>query len=507
MRIGLLLVCLAAAGCTQQDTARQPVPEAYDYHAVPHVIFYDDGEPLALERGIFFSPLDHETPDGALLELPFYRIPSSGETSAPPLFLLAGGPGNSYLDDFQRSDFLRWIEFYREIGDIVILEQRGASEAHPKPACDYPVDLDPDEPATIEVLSSLLRDRALRCASTWREAGLDLSFFTIEQMARDFDGLRAALGYEQFNLKGGSFGSQLGLTILRNHEESVHRAILYGVEGLDHTYDLPALANRQLDKVTVEVGADPALGRLVPDFRQLTRQVLDRLAAEPARVTLPDPESGDPVKVAVGAIDAQLILWSQPLLQGYREGIAKAPALLLAAAQGEFAPFAKAKLEWLQHSGEVNVMTYLVDCSSGLTGERQALLDETDPDWVLHPSIIDYHLHAVCPALDVPDVGNEFRRGKTIETPVLLISGSLDAFTPPEYAERTIDDFPAGHWLLADRGDHSGWRVLEEFPALKQAARDFLTGEPLPEDFPSRVEMPSIDFLLPEMPAGEDPVT
>jgi len=507
MRIRLLLVCLAVAGCTQPDNAHQHVPEAYDYHTVPHVIFYDDGEPLTLERGIFFPPLDHENPDGALLEMPFYRIRSSGEPSAPPLFLLAGGPGNSYFDDLRRPDFRQWIEFYREIGDVVVLEQRGASEAHPKPTCDYPADLDPDKPATIEVVSSLLRERALRCAATWSEAGLDLSFFTIEQMARDFDGLRAALGYEQFNLKGGSFGSQLGLTILRNHGDSVHRAILYGVEGLDHTYDLPALANRQLDKVTVEVGADPALGPLVPDFRQLTRQVLDGLAAEPARVAVTDPESGDPVEVAVGSIDAQLVLWSQPLLQGYREGIARAPALLLAASQGEFAPFAKAKLEWLQRSGEVNVMVYLVDCSSGLTGERQALLDETDPDWVLDPAIIDYHLHAVCPALGMRDVGDEFRRGETIETPVLLISGSLDAFTPPEYAERTIEDFPAGHWLLAERGDHSGWRVLDEFPALKQAARDFLTGEPLPEDFPNRVEMPPRECLVPEMPAGEDPAT
>ncbi len=507
MRIGLLLLCLAVAACSQQDTADQRVPEAYDYHTVPHIIFYDDGETLALERGVFFSPLDHENPEGVLLELPFYRIRSSGEPSAPPLFLLAGGPGNSYFDDVQRPDFRQWIEFYREIGDIVVLEQRGASEAHPKPACDYPLNLAPDKPATIDALGKLLRQRVLRCAETWRGAGLDLSLFTIEQMARDFDGLRAALDYEQFNLKGGSFGSQLGLTILRNHGDSVHRAVLYGLEGLDNTYDLPALANRQLDKVTVEVGADPALGPLVPDFRELTRRVLQRLADEPAVVSVRDPESGVPVDVAIGAIDAQLVLWSQPLLQGYREGIAKAPALLLAAAQGEFAPFAEAKLEWLHRSGEVNVMVYLVDCSSGLTGERQALLDKTDPDWVLDPAIIDYHLHAVCPALDVPDVGDEFRRGGTIEKPVLLISGSLDGFTPPEYAERTIEDFPAGHWLLAERGDHSGWRVLDEFPALKQAVRDFMTGEPLPEDFPTKVEMLPIEFLVPEIPADEDPAT
>jgi len=34
-----------------------------------------------------------------------------------------------------------------------------------------------------------------------------------------------------------------------------------------------------------------------------------------------------------------------------------------------------------------------------------------------------------------------------------------------------------------------------------------MTGEPLPEDFPNTVELPPIDFLVPEMPAGEDSAT
>lgn len=505
MRYILILLSVVAAACGGDNgEATAGMPQPYEYHTAPHVIFYDDGESLILERGLFFAPIDHADPESLLLRLPFYRVPAKGPASAPPLFLLAGGPGNSYFDDLQRTEFRAWIEFYREIGDVVILEQRGANEALPKPACDYPVDLPADEPADLRTIGDRLRDRVLRCAETWREAGLDLRRFNIEQMALDFDRLRSALGYESFNLKGGSFGSQLALTILRNHSRSVHRAVLYGVEGLDDTYDLPALANRQFEKVAVEVARDPALAPLVPDFLELTRRVLERLEKKPVVVAVADPETGDPVEVAVGATDARLILWSQSLLQGYREGIAKVPALLLAADNGEFAPLANAKLAWLARSGEVNTMIYMVDCGTGLSERRRRLLAETESAWLLDPRIVDYHLYAVCPALDPEDAGEDFRRGAASDTPVLFISGSLDAFTPPEYAESAVRNFPAGHWLLAERGDHSGWAILDEFPALKSAVREFLRGSPLPADFPERIDMPPLEFVTPETFARPD---
>jgi pimeloyl-ACP methyl ester carboxylesterase len=468
----------------------------YRAHTVPHVIGYDDGASLALERGVFFVPSDHGDRESALLQLAFYRLPATGEASAPPLFLLAGGPGNTYFDDIQRSDFRSWLEHYRQIGDIVILEQRGASEAHPKPVCDYPLAVPLDRPIDLEETGAQLRGNVLRCVEAWRAAGLVLEDFNLVQMARDFDELRRVLGYKQFNLKGGSFGSQLGLTILRRHGDSVHRAVLYGVEGPDHSYDLPALVNAQLDKVAVEVAADPVLGRAMPGLVAVLDDLLARLDEAPVTVTLGARDDGDPVEVTLGRSDLELLLWSQPLLQGYRDGIAKVPALLLAAAAGDFRPFAEAKLEFAHRRRGVNVMTYAVDCASGMSAGRAQALTARDPAWVLSPAIVDYHLHAVCDALAV-DLGETFRRDVQVDVPVLFISGTLDGFTPPEYAEATLASFPAGHWLLAERGDHSGWDILEQFPPLKAAVRDFLAGEPLPADFPSRVEMPPLEFVVP----------
>jgi len=497
------VLLVIVSGCAPAATvAPEREPLRYTTHTVPHVIGYDDGESLALERGVFFVPSDHGDADSELLQLAFYRLPALGKASAPPLFLLAGGPGNTYFDDILRTDFRGWLEHYREIGDVVILEQRGASEAHPKPVCDYPLNIPLGRPIDLEVAGAQLRGNVLRCAQVWREAGLELDDFNLVQIARDFDELRRALGYEQFNLKGGSFGSQMGLTILRRHADSVHRAVLYGVEGLDHTYDLPALVNAQLEKVAAEVAAHPVIGNAMPDLVPLLDGLLTRLEEAPVTVTLADPDGGEALEVTLGRSDVELILWSQPLLQGYRDGIAKVPALLMAAAAGEFRPFAEAKLKFARQRRNVNVMLYAVDCASGMSARRAAELDSYDPDWVLSPTIVDYHLHAVCDALDV-DLGEEFRRDVESDVPVLFISGTLDGFTPPEYAEATLASFPAGHWLLAERGDHSGWDILEQFPPLKAAVRGFLAGEPLPADFPSRVEMPPLEFMVPS--EGEAP--
>lgn len=500
MRSRIVTVAILAAGLTA--CAKPPAvsrPAAYSYHTVPDVIFYDDGGSLELERGLFFVPGNHDDAASALLQLAFYRIAATGRSDTPPLFVLAGGPGSTYFDDLRTERFRDWVDFYREIGDIVILEQRGAGESLPKPVCQSDTGLALDRPLQLDEVRTVLRDKAVDCVETWKSAGLKPTDFNLLQMAGDFDALRQSLGYERFNLKGGSFGSQLGFTIIHEHPERVHRAVLYGIEGLDHTYDLPVHANRQIDKLAGEVANDPQLAALIPDFKALLRRILDGLEAEPALVHLGGATDGQ--TVAVGASDTWMILWSAALLQGYRDGIEKVPALLLAADSGNFQPLAEAKLKAVESWSSVNVMPYLVDCASGISPARRERLQHTDPSWLLPPDIVDLSLRAVCPALDTVDLGDAFRAERPSDVPVLMITGSLDAFTAPENAEEIIANYHNGHWLHALRGDHSGWNILAEFPALKTEVRAFLAGEPLPADFPTDVEMPRLEFLMPQRPA------
>lgn len=61
-----------------------------------------DGTDLLVEAGTVQVP---ETRGGELdrsVSIPYYRLRSSSSTPAAPIFLLAGGPGASWLDQLER---------------------------------------------------------------------------------------------------------------------------------------------------------------------------------------------------------------------------------------------------------------------------------------------------------------------------------------------------------------------------------------------------------------------
>ena len=486
---GVLLTACASSPAAPSDTLA-PVGS---YRLSPEIIYTEDGAALQAERGVFFAPSDYVNQNGDVQQIPFIRIKASSDPIAPPLFLLSGGPGNTYFDDILRDDFVEtWIDYYREIGDIVILEQRGANEARPSPICREPALLDAAVPTRAEALRPAMRAAARACLETLEAAGFDFDAYSITAMADDFNALREALGYKSFNLKGGSYGSQLGLTILRRHQEHVHRAIFYGIEGPNDTYDLPESADAQLRRIAEQVAADPQLSNILPDFEATLIELFEQLENAPIATTV-ETDRGTQ-RVVVSAYDLKLILWNQQTLQGYRDGVVDGVKLVIATLSGNYEPLARAKLAAARRSFRFNAMTFLVDCRSSSSADRMAEIAATEPDSLLGEHVLDLYLHTLCPVFDVEPLGADFWAPDIVETQVLLIAGDLDAFTPPENAYAAKTWLPNAHVLLARRGDHSGWDVLKTFPELKDASRNFLAGEPLPSDFPDAVELPPLPF-------------
>ena len=58
---------------------------------------------------------------------------------------------------------------------------------------------------------------------------------------------------------GFSYGTHLGLAIIRRHAEHVGSAILMGVEGPNHTYKLPSTMDTQFAKLALLAKSDPAI--------------------------------------------------------------------------------------------------------------------------------------------------------------------------------------------------------------------------------------------------------
>lgn len=138
-------------------------------------------------------PLDREHPTDGSIELKLAVVPALNRRStAPPLFLLAGGPGQSAMQVYValNSAFARINRTHA----IVLLDQRGTGDSE-RQSCVYPEDW--QEPA--DPLPAL-RKATVDCLA---KLGPQVRFYTTSIAVRDLDEVRAALGFSQIDLYGG----------------------------------------------------------------------------------------------------------------------------------------------------------------------------------------------------------------------------------------------------------------------------------------------------------------
>lgn len=201
-----------------------------------------DGRAIRYEIGTLYVPENRDKPDSRLIGVGFARVKATHRSAAPPVFILPGGPGRSYLNAFTDRDDaartqLRDLLIYADAADIVVVDQRGWSRRGDTLEMPLPK-LPLDRPRSREAETAGLI--ALANASVSANPGKNLSGYTIVQCAEDVYALRNALGYKMISLSGQSFGSQWSLAVIRLHPDIVSRAVLSGVEPLDAAFDMPS---------------------------------------------------------------------------------------------------------------------------------------------------------------------------------------------------------------------------------------------------------------------------
>jgi pimeloyl-ACP methyl ester carboxylesterase len=155
----------------------------------------------------------------------------------------------------------------REAGDVIALEQRGVGLSVPKLDCPGTLGFPLTSSGGRMSLLAAFEERSRECVSYWSARGVHLAAYNVVESAHDVNSLRRALGVDKVRLWGSSYGTTLGLAIIRYHGANVDRAVLAGVEGPDQALKLPSTAERHLRAVSKLVAKDPTLRHEVPDLR------------------------------------------------------------------------------------------------------------------------------------------------------------------------------------------------------------------------------------------------
>ncbi len=195
-----------------------------------------------LECATVEVPLDHDQPDGPLIELAMVRIPAS-EPARGSILFNPGGPGGSGVNSIRNG--FRLDEKTMADHHLVGFDPRGigASTAlrctidltdGPRP------DLSPDDAQETEQLDQQARDLAERCGRLDAEL---LPHLGTDSVIRDLDLLRQALGDQRLHFFGSSYGTLIGLRYAQRYPTLVGRLVLDGV--VDPSFTLTDLLRQQ----------------------------------------------------------------------------------------------------------------------------------------------------------------------------------------------------------------------------------------------------------------------
>ena len=474
----LLILFLTMTICAQ------PKPGALKVK--PYTFETNKKEKVDAEFGTLLVPENRSDPESNLIELAFVRFKSTAKNPGPPIVYLAGGPGGSGIGTARGSRFPLFMAF-REIADVIAFDQRGTGFSKPNLTClnrlALPLDVAPQRAAAIKEL----RENARDCAFYWHNVQrVDLTGYNTDESADDLEDLRKALGVNQISLWSISYGTHLSFAAMRRHPTSIHRAILAGTEGPDHTYKLPGNIQKHLEDLAAVIKSQTEVGKEIPDFLGLMKSVFDRLDAQPQTVEITDPQTKLKIKVIVNKFVMQYIVANNI---GTTE-TAKFPGLFYRASKGDFTNLAQFWLEETR-SGIASAMSYMMDCASGQTAARRERI-EREAKGTLLEDISNFPFPDVCEEWKAPDLGDEFRAPLKSDVPVLFISGTLDARTPVSNAEEYRKGFSNSTHMIIEGAVHSDPLFLSS-PKIKEGMMEFLRGQPVTM---TRIQGAPMKFVL-----------
>ena len=481
-----IFIALFYGNAMTQTTTEQPPRKEGDLWFEPYKVTVE-GQAVEGELGHLIVKENRSSPKSNLIELAFVRLKSTAEKPGYPVVYLDGGPGSAAINLSRFPEYNRAFQKLREVGDVIILDQRGVGRSKPFLARASFESLPTDVFVDKETGLRAFKERAKSAVDYFRSQGVDVLAYNTIESANDVEDLRKALAAEKINLVGFSYGTHLGLASIRYHGKNLNRVVLIGTEGPDHTDKLPFTSDESLKRLAQIAAKDPTIGSKVPDLTATLKRVLDRFEKEPVTVTITDQRTKKTVDVKVGKVGLQFLIMRD---LGDAQDLPIFPLWFYTMDKGDYSILKRfVERRYNQYGAGLSVMTLVMDVSSGASKARKERIAK-EAKTALLGDIMNFPLSEMGDVLGNPDLGDAYRSPIKTNVPTLFVSGVLDNNTQPFQADEVRKTFKTSTHIIIENAGHES--MLTDVQ-VQQTMVDFLRGQDVGK---VKIALPPLKFEL-----------
>ncbi len=238
-------------------------------------------------------PEDHGKPDGKRIDLAFAVMKARTLSPVPdPVIYLHGGPGGGAVKALA-GIVHPLFDGYRARRDVVTFDQRAAGISSDMVTCFNTLggnlfELLVPSRFTDDTETELFKS----CVGELAAKGNDLTAYSTYQNALDVQALMLALGYRDYNIYGVSYGTTLGLEVMRSAPEGVRSVVLDSVSPPQaKVYVENAKPEEEsIQAVLDQCAADEACAKAYPDLEAVLMRVAEKLQKLPIPAARGKPE-------------------------------------------------------------------------------------------------------------------------------------------------------------------------------------------------------------------------
>jgi pimeloyl-ACP methyl ester carboxylesterase len=490
------------------DTSEPTPSQAASFEAAPCSFDLPAGqvEGETVECGYLRVPEDRADPESPTIRLAvatFYH--PDGDPEPDPVLYLEGGPGGSALEFLS----LTFAELSKPVfaanRDFVVFDQRGVGLSEPALDCPEVLELGRElldwevdgETITEQEATDLVLQTTLACGQALGQVA-DLSAYNTAANAADVNDLRLALGYDEVNLWGVSYGTHLALAVMRDHPEGLRSVVLDSVYPLDVDLYLEVLPNvdRAFDELFEGCAADETCNTNYPDLRTVFFETVNRLNETPASFQITDPFTGESYEVLLTGDDLVGLLHQ---FLYYTNVVPSLPQMIYDASQGTFDQ--AARILGLVIGTEETLsrgMFYSVRCHDELAFST---LDQFEAVAAEYPELarfladgISSLSYGVCEDWDAGQAGAIENQAVTSDIPALILAGEYDPVTAPSWGKHAAATLENGYFFEYPGVGH-GASVADDCPREMIVA--FLDDPTAAPDDACIAEMDLPQFVVP----------